>query len=37
VLGSHGRSGVSGLIIGSVARAVADHSQRTVLIAHRRR
>jgi nucleotide-binding universal stress UspA family protein len=37
VLGSHGHSGVKGLIIGSVARAVADHSRRTVLIAHRRR
>jgi nucleotide-binding universal stress UspA family protein len=37
VLGSRGRGGISGLIIGSVARAVADHSDRTVLISHRRR
>ncbi len=37
VLGSHCRSGLSGLVIGSVARAVSDHSERTVLIAHRRR
>ena len=36
VLGSHGRGGVTGLIIGSVTRAVADHSQRSVLITHRR-
>jgi len=36
VLGSHGRSGVTGLVIGSVAGAVAAHAQRSVLIAHHR-
>jgi nucleotide-binding universal stress UspA family protein len=36
VLGSHGRSGVSGLIVGSVAGAVAAHSRRSVLIVHHR-
>jgi len=36
VLGSHGRSGVTGLVVGSVAAAVAAHSRRSVLIAHRR-
>jgi len=35
VLGSHGRSGLAGALIGSVAGAVAAHSHRTVLIAHR--
>ncbi len=35
VLGSHGRSGLAGALVGSVAGAVASHSQRTVLIAHR--
>jgi nucleotide-binding universal stress UspA family protein len=35
VLGSHGRSGLTGVVVGSVARAVADHSKRSVLIAHR--
>jgi nucleotide-binding universal stress UspA family protein len=34
VLGSHGRSGVSSLITGSVASAVASHSRRSVLIVH---
>ena len=34
VLGSHGRRGLTGRVLGSVAGAVADHSQRTVLIAH---
>ncbi len=34
-LGSHGRSGVSGVLIGSVAGAVAAHSRRSVLIVHR--
>jgi nucleotide-binding universal stress UspA family protein len=34
VLGSHGHSGLSGLIVGSVAKAVTDHSRRTVLVAH---
>lgn len=37
VLGSHGRSGVTGLLVGSVAGAVAAHSRRSVLIVHRRR
>jgi nucleotide-binding universal stress UspA family protein len=36
VLGSHGRSGVSGLVVGSVAGAVAAHSRRSVLIVHHR-
>ena len=36
VLGSHGRSGVSGLVMGSVASAVAAHAQRSVLIVHHR-
>jgi nucleotide-binding universal stress UspA family protein len=36
VLGSHGRSGVTSLVVGSVAGAVAAHSQRSVLIVHRR-
>jgi nucleotide-binding universal stress UspA family protein len=34
VLGSHGRSGFTGVILGSVAGAVAGHSKRTVMIAH---
>ena len=34
VLGSHGRSGLASVIVGSVAGAVAAHSHRTVLIAH---
>ena len=34
VLGSHGRSGLTGALIGSVAEAVAAHSRRTVVIAH---
>jgi nucleotide-binding universal stress UspA family protein len=34
VLGSHGHSGLSDLLLGSVAGAVAGHSRRTVLIAH---
>jgi nucleotide-binding universal stress UspA family protein len=37
VLGSHGRSGVTGLMVGSVAIAVAAHSRRSVLIVHQRR
>jgi nucleotide-binding universal stress UspA family protein len=37
VLGSHGRSGVTSLMVGSVAAAVAAHSRRSVLIVHRRR
>jgi nucleotide-binding universal stress UspA family protein len=36
VLGSHGRTGLAGVLLGSVAEAVASHSRRTVLIAHRR-
>ena len=36
VLGSHGRSGVTSLIVGSVASAVAAHSRRSVLIVHHR-
>jgi nucleotide-binding universal stress UspA family protein len=36
VLGSHGKSGLTGVFLGSVAGAVAAHSGRTVLIVHRR-
>jgi nucleotide-binding universal stress UspA family protein len=36
VLGSHGRTGVAGVLLGSVAEAVAAHSRRSVLITHRR-
>lgn len=36
VLGSHGRSGLGSVLIGSVAEAVAAHSRRPVLIMHRR-
>jgi nucleotide-binding universal stress UspA family protein len=36
VLGSHGRSGLTGLVVGSVAGAVAAHSRRSVLIVHLR-
>jgi nucleotide-binding universal stress UspA family protein len=36
VLGSHGKSGLTGMFLGSVAGAVAAHSGRTVLIVHRR-
>jgi nucleotide-binding universal stress UspA family protein len=36
VLGSHGKSGVTGMLHGSVAGDVAAHSGRTVLIVHRR-
>lgn len=35
VLGSHGRSGLSSVLVGSVAGAVAAHSRRSVLIVHR--
>lgn len=35
VLGSHGRTGLGSVLIGSVAEAVAAHSQRSVLIVHR--
>jgi nucleotide-binding universal stress UspA family protein len=34
VLGSHGRSGLAGAVLGSVASAVAAHSRRSVLIVH---
>jgi nucleotide-binding universal stress UspA family protein len=37
VLGSHGRSGLTSVLVGSVAGAVAAHSGRTVLIAHAHR
>jgi len=36
VLGSRGRAGLGGLLVGSVASAVASHSQRPVLIVHDR-
>jgi len=36
VLGSHGRMGLAGVLLGSVAEAVAAHSRRSVLIVHRR-
>jgi nucleotide-binding universal stress UspA family protein len=36
VLGSHGRTGLAGVLLGSVAEAVAAHSRRSVLIIHRR-
>jgi nucleotide-binding universal stress UspA family protein len=36
VLGSHGRSGLASVLIGSVAEAVAAHSDRSVLITHSR-
>ena len=35
-LGSHGKSGLTGIFLGSVAAAVAAHSGRNVLIVHRR-
>jgi nucleotide-binding universal stress UspA family protein len=35
VLGSHGRSGLAGVLVGSVTSAVAAHSRRSVLIVHR--
>lgn len=35
VLGSHGRSGLAGILLASVTEAVAAHSQRSVLIVHR--
>ena len=35
VVGSHGRSGFAGALVGSVAGAVAAHSRRSVLIVHR--
>jgi nucleotide-binding universal stress UspA family protein len=36
VLGSHGRAGLAGLLLGSVAEAVAAHCRFSVLIVHRR-
>lgn len=36
VLGSHGRSGLADVLVGSVAGTVASHSRRSVLIVHRR-
>jgi nucleotide-binding universal stress UspA family protein len=36
VLGSHGRSRLAGVLIGSVAEAVGAHSQCPVLVVHRR-
>jgi nucleotide-binding universal stress UspA family protein len=36
VLGSHGRTGLRSVLLGSVAEAVAAHSPRSVLIVHRR-
>jgi nucleotide-binding universal stress UspA family protein len=36
ILGSHGRSGVTSLVVGSVASAVAAHARRSVLIVHHR-
>jgi nucleotide-binding universal stress UspA family protein len=35
VLGSHGRGGLSDVLAGSVAGAVAGHARRSVLIVHR--
>jgi nucleotide-binding universal stress UspA family protein len=35
-LGSHGKTGVTGIFLGSVAGTVAAHSGRSVLIVHRR-
>jgi nucleotide-binding universal stress UspA family protein len=34
VLGSHGRTGIAEMLIGSVAKAVATHSRRPVFITH---
>jgi nucleotide-binding universal stress UspA family protein len=36
VFGSHGKHGLAGIFLGSVASAVAAHSGRNVLIVHRR-
>lgn len=36
VLGSHGKKGLAGVFLGSVAAAVAAHSGHTVLIVHKR-
>jgi nucleotide-binding universal stress UspA family protein len=37
VLGSHGRSGIAEVLVGSVAGAVAQHCRQSVLIVHRGR
>ena len=34
VLGSHGRTGLAGVLVGSVASSVAAHSRRSVLMVH---
>jgi len=34
VMGSHGRTGISRMLLGSVASTAASHTQRPVLIAH---
>ncbi|HEX4035696.1 MAG TPA: universal stress protein [Solirubrobacteraceae bacterium] len=36
VMGSHGRSGISGVLLGSVASSVASHWGRSVMIVHRK-
>ncbi|HWE34523.1 MAG TPA: universal stress protein [Solirubrobacteraceae bacterium] len=36
VLGSHGRTGLANVLLGSVATAFSQHSPRSVLIVHRR-
>ena len=35
VLGSHGRTGITAVLVGSVAAAAARHTDRSVLIVHR--
>ena len=35
VLGHHGRRGMAGIVLGSVAAAVANHSKRSMMIVHR--
>jgi nucleotide-binding universal stress UspA family protein len=35
VLGSHGRTGIGAVLLGSVAEATARHTERNVLIVHR--
>jgi nucleotide-binding universal stress UspA family protein len=37
VIGSHGRSGLSYVLLGSVATSVAQHSKRSVMIIHTKR